>query len=198
MCALPWATPWDFFIFFWPWCVGWKVVAAISSNKSVTISFFFIIFWRFLPIFLFFWFLAHFCTFYAPLWSAPHHLWPRFVLSCLLSPTGPWTALQREKIKKSLIKSIGSVTHGLITQRGHKSRNLGHWWWGAPIEGVQNGQNGPKSGFFENGQKNEKKNKKKMKKFPISRLKWVKLYSTQHNLSEKNEKMTWGALNGGR
>ena len=48
------------------------------------------------------------------------------------------------------------------------------------------------------GKNNEKKMKKKMKKFPISRLKWVKLYSTQHILSEKNEKMTWGALNGGK
>ena len=37
-----------------------------------------------------------------------------------------------------------------------------------------------------------------MKWFPISRLKWVKLYSTQHILPEKNDKMTWGALNRGK
>ena len=32
-----------------------------------------------------------------------------------------------------------------------------------------------------------------MKKFPIFRLKWVKLYSTRYILPEKNEKMTWGS-----
>ena len=58
--------PMRLFHFFWPWCVGWKVVAAISSKKSGTISFFFIIFWQFLPIFPFFGFLAHFAHFMPP------------------------------------------------------------------------------------------------------------------------------------
>ena len=34
--------------------------------------------------------------------------------------------------------------------------------------------------------------KKKNEKFPISCLKWVKLYSTHNIQSEKNEKMPWG------
>ena len=58
--------PMRLFYFFWPWCGRWKVVAAISSKKSGTISFFFIIFWRFLPIFPFFGFLAHFAHFMPP------------------------------------------------------------------------------------------------------------------------------------
>ena len=58
--------PMRLFQFFWPWCVGWKAVAAISSKKSGKISFFFIIFWRFLPIFSFFLFLAHFAHFTPP------------------------------------------------------------------------------------------------------------------------------------
>ena len=39
-------------------------------------------------------------TFNTAPWSNPHHLWPHFVLSCNLSPTSPWTALQTEKINK--------------------------------------------------------------------------------------------------
>ena len=41
--------------------------------------------------------------------------------------------------------------------------------------------------------KNDEKIMKEMKNFPISCLKWVKLYSTHNIQSEKNEKMPWGS-----
>ena len=81
--------------------ISWVEGSGSDFKQKVRHYFiFFIIFLTIFAYFFIFFILGPFCTFYASLWSTPHHLWPHFVLSCLLSPTSPWTALQTEKINE--------------------------------------------------------------------------------------------------
>ena len=84
ICALPWATPWHFFHFFLIGCCEWSIVLLISSKKSGTFSFFFIIFSSFSPIFQKNDFLAHLAHF------TPPHGPPHIPCGLNLYPHIPW------------------------------------------------------------------------------------------------------------